>query len=189
MRHSGGEYRCSDVDAPDPECRTLWMREASNVKPSPARNSVTAWSRLSDHQSLLGDLTADDPNRTGREIVVVQAGVLGRHPADQPRLEVMIAAQAKVVALGDRVRLEVAATGRGCVGQRIGQRGELIGLEVAIGDLAPGQPLIEAGRVAHSSGASVAGEQSGGVLLEDQVGCARAERVTARRVGSHAITG
>ncbi len=59
-----------------------------------------------EHEPLLADAAGDDGNRAGREVVVVEAGVVVVRPADQPDVEVLVAQQLLVGAL-ERIVLDV----------------------------------------------------------------------------------
>ena len=59
-----------------------------------------------EDEALLADAAGDDGDRAGREVVVVEAGVVVVGPADQPDVEVLVAQQLLVGPLG-RVVLDL----------------------------------------------------------------------------------
>ncbi len=84
-----------------------------------------------DRQALLADVAADDGHGAGRDVVVVKAGVLLVHPADQPRGHVRVAEQLVVDALSRVVPDELDPQLRS-VGELAHERLQLRGGQVAL---------------------------------------------------------
>ena len=77
------------VDVGSPEVERLAMHE-------PARHR-----RTTEHEPFLGHLAADHGHGAGGQVVIVEAGVVIVHPADQPDRELVVAQQLLVdAALG-----------------------------------------------------------------------------------------
>ena len=76
-------------------------------------------------QALLDDGALGDDDRSRREVVVVEAGVVAGHPADEPDLDLVVEAQALEDALGRVVADEVAPAlgGGGEAGDDLAQLG------------------------------------------------------------------
>ena len=63
--------------------------------------------RTAQREPVLGHGAGDDGDRAAGQVVVVKAGVVVVHPADQPDRDVVVAVQLLVVALLARVADEV----------------------------------------------------------------------------------
>ena len=99
-----------------PACCTRWMSEASNENAPPASDDARG-RRRAEHEPVLADAARDDGHRAGGDVVVVEAGVLLVHPADQPGGDVVVAQQLRVAArravVLDEVRPQLRAGSRG----------------------------------------------------------------------------
>ena len=97
MRHSGGEYAWIVTAGSPGACETRWMSAAENVKSSPAVAILVRGP--AERQALLEYPAGDDGDRAGRQLVVVEAGVLLLAPADQPDRDVVVARELLVAPL------------------------------------------------------------------------------------------
>src|SRR3954453_21234059 len=81
-----------------PAWRTRWMSAAVNVNASPAPNTrVTGSPPPAPGQAILGHAALDHRHGAGGQVVVVEAGVVIVHPADQPDRKAVVAVQLLVV--------------------------------------------------------------------------------------------
>ena len=74
------------------------MSDALNVNVPPGRH-LAAHGAAAEHQPVLADRAGDDADRALGEVVVVEARVVVVHPADEPDLDLVVAAQQLVAAL------------------------------------------------------------------------------------------
>jgi hypothetical protein len=81
--------------------------------------------------SLLADLAVDDGDDAGRAVVVVEAGVVTGHPADEPGRRVRAGGQLAEDALR-RVVADVRAPQLRLRGEVLGEDRELVDREVAL---------------------------------------------------------
>ena len=99
MRRSGGEYAWSVVAgavARVGHAVDVDRREVEDV----AGHVATELGRGAQAQALLHHGALGDDDRPRREVVVMEAGVVAGHPADEPDLELIVEAQALEDALG-----------------------------------------------------------------------------------------
>ena len=117
IRHSGGEYACSVTAGSLPAWLTRWMSAAPNVNDSPALRPSARRARPRGRAAPRAPRRRDR-HGAGRQVVVVVAGVVVVHPADQPDRDVLVTMQlgvrARVGPVLDQVRppLRLARRGR-----------------------------------------------------------------------------
>ena len=113
----------------EPAWLTRWISEARKWKVPPARKTPLRVGPV-DRQTLLADGPADDGDGAGGDVVVVEAGVVLVHPADQPGGQVLVAEQLLVYPLGGVV-LDESNPQLGPVGELADERLQLRTRQVA----------------------------------------------------------
>ena len=105
---------------------TLWIAQPSKLNASPGARLARA-GRPAEAQPLLGDGPAHDRDRARGAVVVVEAGLLAGHPAQQPHRRVRRLEQAVARAplgVDADVRLPAGRVG----GEALGEGGQLGGV-------------------------------------------------------------
>ena len=106
------------------------MSAAEKPKHSPAANMRSRGAPV-QRQALLAHPPADHGHRPGGTVVVVKAGVVVVHPADQPRGQVLVADQLRVVALRGVVCARARSTARAWSASSPAKRLQLLRRQVA----------------------------------------------------------
>ena len=120
--------------------------------------------------------------------MVVKAGLLGRHPAQEPRVDVVVAVQAHVHTLA-LVVADEALPEVGAAGELLGEGAQLGRIEVAIGAAALREPGRELGVAHRSWDTSLEVEDPGRVALGDGPVDEGPSASSERRSGLGSMTG